>query len=199
MQYTSDYGPNEIRNKAYDALQRELDADTHFALEQYYKQADQLHRKIATADGYLDYLSNYINREYTKLQAFDKDRPQDHPYDGERTQPMCGCADRYCPLKEGRLPREIRISDNPLEALREFKNSHPGDPYVLISVSDRYDELYATVIAMYRRIYLCGKYRIHPDELEEEHGYSVDPREDERETGTVATGTMGNGATIRRV
>lgn len=157
----------KLRDDAYRAFKRNsLDPAVQLALDREYQQADQHARLVLTDDGYQEFASTFVSRAKTKLEAAKADAPTDHPYDGKRTRPLCTCSDRYCTIKDGRLPRRIRDAEDPVEATRQFMHTHSGDPLVLQDLKREYDELCAEFDHRHRRIIICGTHNIHPDDLD---------------------------------
>jgi hypothetical protein len=85
-------------------------------------------------DGYADFLATHVSREHERY-TYDGD-PANAPYETLRDAPLCTCRDYGCPLKEGRLPRELREADDLQTAIREYTLDHEGDPVVLDNESD---------------------------------------------------------------
>lgn len=85
-------------------------------------------RRVGDREETLDFVLQYLQRERDKFQA---DDPTDHSYNGNRTEPLCGCPDPNCDLKEGNLPPDVRMAETPREGIREFRERHLGTPYVL--------------------------------------------------------------------
>ena len=173
--------PDRLKKQTYGAyLNQGLDTDIKLALNEEFEKVDRLERIVLDEDGFLEFLADYLNREATKFAAYDRGEPRDHPHDGTRTDPLCGCSDRYCPLKEATLPRQIKEADNPHEAIREFKQSHRGDPFVLGDALDAYDQKRAEYKSQFRKIYLCATEEIHPNELGESEATEGDDTATER-------------------
>lgn len=142
-----------------------LDANVKAALSDEMREADRLAYIVLSRDGYLDYFSKFLSREHTKYTNSD---PLQDTLDGERLQPLCLCSDRYCPLKQGRLPRQIRTAKNPKQALRTFADDHPGEPLVIHDFKDEYREEVVAFGDVHRRVLTCAQHGIHPDDLEEQ-------------------------------
>ncbi|PCR88696.1 hypothetical protein [Natrinema ejinorense] len=157
----------KLRDDAYRAFKRNsLDPEVQLALDREYQQADQHARLVLTDDGYQEFASTFVSSAKTKLDAYRAGDPTSHPYDGTREQPLCTCSDRFCTIKDGRLPRRVRAADDPVEATRQFMHTHSGDPLVLQDLKREYDELCAEFDHRHRRIIICGTHNIHPDDLD---------------------------------
>lgn len=172
----------KLRDDAYRAFKRNsLDPEVQLALDRKYQKADRDARLVLEADGYLEYASTFISREKTKLDAYRGDDKHDHPYDGTRERPLCTCSDRFCTIKEGKLPGWVRTASNPAEATRQLMHQHNGDPLVLQDLKRSYDELCADFDHHHRQIIICGTHNIHPDELDGLEGGSDEDETDETE------------------
>jgi|GEM_PF-417020 hypothetical protein len=66
--------------------------------------------------------------------------------DGERTEPLCSCANPYCELKRGRLPPEVFLGESTDEGIRDFMIQHSGDGRVLNEARDQWVEDAGVVI-----------------------------------------------------
>lgn len=179
----------KLQGDAYRAFTNNaLDPAVQKALDELYRDADRLVREVMTDDGFLEYLSSYVSREHTKLEADRNGEPEHYPYDETRSRPLCTCSDRYCRLKRGKLPRQIRDADDPKRAMRRFAHDHDGDPLVLQDARDTYADRCGEVEATYRRIIVCGQHNIHPDEydaLERETDDETEADADETATQTA--------------
>lgn len=175
----------KLRDDAYRAFKRNsLDPEVQLALDREYQKADKHERLVLTDDGYQEFASTFISKEKTKLDAYRADDPTNHPYEGKRERPLCTCSDRFCTIKDGKLPRRVRTADDPVEATRRFMHNHPGDPLVLQDLKREYDELCAEFDHRHRRIIICGTHNIHPDDLDglEPATGDTDDEEDAEET-----------------
>lgn len=178
----------KLRDDAYRAFSRNgLDPEIQVALDAEYREVDPIAQIVLTDDGYQEFAARYISKELTKLEAYQSGDPRDHPYDGTRERPMCTCNDRYCAFKEGRLTRSIRTAADPVDATRHEMHTHNGDPLVLQDLKSEYDDLCAEFDHRHRRIIICGKHGIHPDELDELGLGDDADGGDESETNTTAT------------
>jgi len=85
------------------------------------------------ADGYEEFVLSYIQREQSRLR------------DGrrQRDRPVCTCENINCPLKLGRLPRQIREADAVDDGIQDFRTGqrHQGEPRVLTEAQEAYAEL----------------------------------------------------------
>jgi hypothetical protein len=105
------------------------------------------HRDIRAIAGqvsdYEHFVLSYIQREQARFRA----SGDDHPYQGTRETKVCTCDAHNCPLKKGRLPREIAEADDLNEGIREFRQrpSHNGDPLVLSEARQVYAEVKSAV------------------------------------------------------
>ncbi|EMA45232.1 hypothetical protein [Halobiforma nitratireducens] len=158
----------KLQRDAYNAFRdNSTPPEIRVALDELYREADEHARTVLSDEGFLDFLAAYISREHTKLQAERDGKPEHYPYEETRTRPLCTCSDRYCELKEGRVARQIREADDPLEALRRFDHDHNGEPLVLHDAKEEYARRYGEIEQTYRRIMICGDHDIHPDELDD--------------------------------
>lgn len=106
---------------------------------------------IRRQDGFQDFALDRILQEREKYRA-SEDELEDLPYGELRDDPLCTCPNSECPIKEGELPRKIRDADDFETGLREFRQTHRGDPVVLREIRDEYDETVSRVKSTLRRV-----------------------------------------------
>jgi len=51
--------------------------------------------------------------------------------EGDRTEPLCSCANPYCNLKRGKLPPDVFLGESTDDGIRDFMLEHDGDGRVL--------------------------------------------------------------------
>lgn len=108
-------------------------------------------QKVTRENAYQDYLLDELQAEKEKFQLFVEFRQSDVDDEGEflagryhdelRERPVCTCGGKFghrCPLKRGRLPREVRTAQNVDDGIREFKASHGGQPLVLLDAQEEF-------------------------------------------------------------
>lgn len=85
-----------------------------------------------------EFVIAYIQREQTRMAR----HPDDHPYEGRRERPLCTCAPSNCPLKQGRLPRELDEAPTLSAGIKAFRARpfHDGEPIVLSDARQVYNE-----------------------------------------------------------
>lgn len=98
--------------------------------------------EVTRADAYEDHLLTTLQAERDKFQLYRRtdpdERPQaleESPYEDLREKPVCTCSGKLahqCPIKRGRLPREVRTASDLDAGIREFKAAHGGNPVVLV-------------------------------------------------------------------
>lgn len=86
-----------------------------------YDRAKEIARELSDGN-YVDYLSRYYREWYRDWQNGERDAP-------------CECSNPACPLKNGRLPYEIRRAESPFSSvetpdpetrIRNYLDDHPG-------------------------------------------------------------------------
>lgn len=157
----------KLRDDAYRAFKRNsLDPEVQLALDRLYQRADADARLVLEPEGFLEFASSFISREKTRLDAYRAGEPRAHPYEGTRERPLCTCSDRYCPIKDGRLPNWVRSAADSEEATRQLMHEHSGDPLVIQDMRRSYDELCAEFDHLHRTIIICGTHNLHPDDVD---------------------------------
>jgi hypothetical protein len=128
-----------VRNLAYQVTDKindpssSLDPEIRAAVHAFLEPYDETIELVKTDDGFADFALRYIDEEHTKLHA---DSPSEHPYDGDREEPLCLCPDPYCELKRAQLPTDISNASDLTSGKRTFRQSHQGAPLVLDELSD---------------------------------------------------------------
>jgi hypothetical protein len=84
-------------------------------------------------DAAADWMLHYIEREQRRAGT------------SERETPVCQCDLSTCPLKQDRVPREIRTADSLAAGIRTFRQAHPGEPTVLEEAQQDWDRLLGRV------------------------------------------------------
>lgn len=154
------------KSRAFEMYDRPgLDDEVRLALHELYDQVEQLSETLETTENMTDYVAAYCSREAEKLKAHRRDDPHDHPYQGTRERELCSCDDRFCELKDGKLPRRIRRSGNPLREIQQFRYDHRGEPFVLVEAEDAYQGVRRRLKRLCRLIILCGRSNSLPQEV----------------------------------
>jgi len=111
---------------------------------------------VEGVDGYEDFVLSYIQREQSRNAA------------GEREERVCTCEPSNCPLKKGKLPREVREAPTVDAGIAAFRTRpfHDGEPVVLTEAKEAYGNLVAAAATIYREatIVLTGDDVEAPDE-----------------------------------
>lgn len=116
-------------------------------------------QRITRENAYQDHLLDQIQAEKEKFQLYKRFEDsaaenaeeflEDEEFYSEfRKKPVCTCNGKHahkCPLKRGRLPREIRMADDIDDGIREFRAVHNGRPLVLLDAQDDFASLVASV------------------------------------------------------
>lgn len=119
-----------------------------------------------------DFVYRYISRERTKYQA---DEPDDHDLDIEadsdesplRSKRLCTCRGRQCPLKNGKLPVEVRTADTLEAGVYEFRREHTGRPHVLDEALEERRERMAHVADVLELCNISLGHEMHVLELDD--------------------------------
>jgi hypothetical protein len=101
-------------------------------------------KAVTAPDGAVRYLQQYIERQYQRAQA-DGAHALPDGLTTTRTKPLCTCDDFRCVLKDGRLPIDVRDSDDPTQGIAAFRERHPR-PTVLIEAQKAWDDGEAAVL-----------------------------------------------------
>lgn len=114
-------------------------------------------RRVTRPGAYEDFLLDRMQAEvekhrlYNDFQDSEKERKaflEECDYDSLREKPVCTCSGVHghkCPVKLGKLPREVRKSDDLDAGLREFRGEHSGRPLVLVDAQAQFANLVADV------------------------------------------------------
>lgn len=108
----------------------------------------------------------YIQREQTRT----KHPPDEHPHDGQRDRPLCTCLPSNCPLKQGRLPRELEEAPTLTAGIKSFRARafHDGEPVVLADARRVYEQSLAAVKEVHDTAYAILAHGLAtPDEVVE--------------------------------
>ncbi len=107
-------------------------------------------RSVTRENAYEDYLLDAVQAEAEKFRHYvefqDADASRDEfldsiHYDELRERPVCTCTGQHahkCPVKLGKLPREVRVAEDIDDGLREFRANHNGRPLVLMDAQDQF-------------------------------------------------------------
>lgn len=106
---------------------------------------------VRRPNGYQDFVLDGILEERSKFRSTEDDLER-LPYDELRDDPLCTCENSECPIKQGKIPLEIREADDFESGLREFRQRHPGDPVVLREIRDEWFDLVDRVRSTQRRV-----------------------------------------------
>jgi hypothetical protein len=89
-------------------------------------------------ESHAEFVVAYIQREQTRASV----PVGEHPHDGHRDDPLCTCLASNCPLKQGRLPRELDDAETLSEGIKAFRSRpfHDGEPVVLSEARQVYNQ-----------------------------------------------------------
>ncbi|NHX37814.1 MULTISPECIES: hypothetical protein [Halolamina] len=116
--------------------------------------------RVGRENAYQDFLLDHIQQQKEQFQLYrefrDADTEDEEEFlstryqDALREKPVCTCSGKFahnCPLKEGKLPIEVRNDSDIDDGIREFKASHSGQPLVLLDAQQEFAGLIADVEA----------------------------------------------------
>jgi hypothetical protein len=122
--------------------------------------------RIRHTNGYQDFILEYLSGEIERFHADDKTDLENTPYEEPRTTQLCTCNTGECPLKQGRIPREIKHANSFTSGLREFTQHHQGDPIVLTEAKTLYFETITQVKSTLRTVVTALTNNRLPSDLE---------------------------------
>lgn len=106
-------------------------------------------QRISRTNAYQDYLIDHIQKEKERFQLYKRYQEstvenkeeflEKQYYDEFRENPVCTCGGKHahkCPLKRGKLPREVTEADDIDDGIRQFRSVHNGRPLVLLDAQD---------------------------------------------------------------
>lgn len=112
--------------------------------------------RVQRENAYQDFLLDHIQAEAEKFQLYIEFRDSDieddsefvagRYYDELREHPVCLCDGKmahHCPLKQQKLPWEVRNAEDIDDGIREFKANHPARPVVLLDAQREFSKLVA--------------------------------------------------------
>jgi hypothetical protein len=132
--------------KRIDILLRDPSIETavkHWALEALDERAADRQR-VLRSGGYGGFVLEYIQRE---AEAFTDD-------ERECTEALCSCRNTECPLLQRTLPAPLLEADSIDAGIREFRQTHRGNPRVLGEAQQAWGDLVTGVEQDLRSIML---------------------------------------------
>jgi hypothetical protein len=154
-------GPDDLRkdvDRQFRRASRKVSMETKQHVNRRLTDLRPKIHAVCREDGYEDHLIDSIQREKERFQLYRRFQNTDvedgaafladTPYDEFRTQPVCTCDGKHahrCPIKLGRLPREIRDADTIDAGIRDFQGVHGGRPLALLDAQDTFAEKQAAV------------------------------------------------------
>jgi hypothetical protein len=143
--------------------------------------------RVGRENAYQDFLLDHIQQEKEQFQLHREFRDADIEDEAEflsnryqdalREKPVCTCSGKFahnCPLKQGRLPIEVRQASDIDDGIREFKASHSGQPLVLLDAQREFAALIADVEADLRDLIAVLTTDEIPDDAPEADGQVPD-------------------------
>lgn len=103
-------------------------------------QAVQEEYDLLASGDYEEFILSYLSVQVEEFRS------------GERVDPICTCRDSDCPLKHGRMPREVRRLGSLTDGVRAFSQRHRGTPLVLEEAREDYLSKRSIVIGTLRRV-----------------------------------------------
>lgn len=151
-------------NRIYDQLadaDRTLPVELKAAVHKEMAAIDGRLEAMTADDGHVEFALDYISREAEAWRDDDLDQ------DEQRDDPPCTCGDRWCDVKWGRLPKEVKEAPTLEVGTRRFHQSHDGRPNVLFEARDAYHDERGDLMAVVRKCRIALTNRVHPGEIEE--------------------------------
>lgn len=133
-----------------------------------------LFEEVTRENAYEEFLLRELQAAKDRFQLYKRDDEdgtllEESPYDEYRTRPVCTCDGKYahrCPLKKGRLPREVREADDIDDGLREFRGNHNGSPTALDDAQSAWAERLGAVEHHFRDLLAILSSDEIPDDVE---------------------------------
>lgn len=141
------YEIDSLRREVQNKLGREdksIDDEQKRRTNEWLDRHREILAQVKKAGGYEQFVLSYIQGEQSRnLRGTGGTL---------RERPLCTCPPSNCPLKQGRLPREIKEADTVDEGIDRFRSVpyHFGEPIVLSEAQDVYAELMMAADEVYR-------------------------------------------------
>lgn len=164
-----EYGPyNQLRylsSQLDDALVEpgsQVDADRRRWARQQLSEISYARQLLLRPHATEEFILDYIEAEN---ERFDRGDREATPYSGARQRDRCGCTrGTACPLRKGKLFREVRERDDTAAAIRQVKQEHPN-PILLIEAQRQLLRLRAWVTTSLQHILLHVRSDVPAEDL----------------------------------
>lgn len=120
--------------------------------EEHLREVEAEIMEVTADDAYQRHLGQYLAEQADAFQA------------GARETRLCSCNDPYCPLKQGRLPAEIRMAESKDRGLRGWLERHRGDGKAIHDAREDWYETCSRLKAQLREALVILRRDERPDE-----------------------------------